>query len=123
MLCEQMDRRKDRRSLRRAASSDLSPQRDTSEPPRLYGHTREARDIRRVSYVSAVLPSYLGKVSYFDTVTTAPRELPTRSTRCSILMVQPKPVPSAGQSSLFYLPVLSVLQVYWSARESVPRLS
>jgi hypothetical protein len=120
-----MDKRKDRRSLRRATPSDLSPQRDTSEPPRFYGHTREARDIRRVSYASAVLLSYryLSKVSNLDKVTTALRESPTRSTRYSILMVQPKPVPSAGQSSLSYLQGLSVLQEYWSALESVPRLS
>lgn len=51
VLCEQMDKRKDRRSLRCAAPSDLSSQRDTSEPPHFYGNTREARDIRRVSYV------------------------------------------------------------------------
>lgn len=71
-----------------------------------------------------VLLSYLGTVKFLiDTVITTPRELPTRSTRCSILMGQLKPVPSAGQSSLSYLPGLSVLQEYWSARELVPRLS
>ena len=123
VLCEQMDKWENRRSLRRATPSDLSPQRDTSEPPHFYGHTRQARDIRRVSYVSAVLLSYLSKISNLDTVTTALRESPTRSIRYSILTVQPKPVPSAGQSSLSYLPGLLVLQEYWSAQGSVPRQS
>lgn len=63
VLCEQMDKRKDRGSLRRAAPPDLSPQRDAPEPPYFYGHTCEARDIRRVSYVSAVLLCHLVKVS------------------------------------------------------------
>ena len=123
VLCEQMDKWKDRRSLRCAAPFDLSPQRDTSEPPHFYGYTCEARDIQWVSYVSAVLQSYLSKVSNFDTVTTAPRELPTHSTHYSILMVQPKPVPSTRQSSLSYLLGLLVLQGYWSTQESAPRLS
>ena len=48
MLCEQVDKRRDWRSLRRAAPYDLPPQRDTSEPPRFHWHTCEARHIRRV---------------------------------------------------------------------------
>jgi len=48
VLCEQVDQWKDGLSFRRAAPSDLPPQRDTSEPSHFYRHTRETRDIRQV---------------------------------------------------------------------------
>ena len=48
LCCDQMDKRKNWRSIRCAAPSDLPRQRDTSESPRLHRHTCEARHIRRV---------------------------------------------------------------------------
>ena len=41
----QVDRREDGKSLRCATQHDIPTQRDASEPPRRYRHTREARDI------------------------------------------------------------------------------
>ena len=59
LCCDQMDKRKNWRSLRRAAPSDLPRQRDTSEPPRLHRHTCEARHIRRVRFPSFPFPFHL----------------------------------------------------------------
>ena len=47
---EQVDQWEDGLSFRCAAPSDLSPQRDTSEPSHFHRHTRETRDIRQVCF-------------------------------------------------------------------------
>jgi hypothetical protein len=58
VLGEQVDKREDWGSVRRAAPFDLPPQRNTSEPPHFHRDTCKARNIRRVRLSSFFLFSF-----------------------------------------------------------------
>ena len=88
MLGEQVDKRREWSPLRCAPPYDLPAQRDTYKPPLCYGHTRKARNFRRVSPAACSFFSHVQQGLTLFTAKTAPRELHLHSIHYSIQMPQ-----------------------------------